>query len=148
MITIFFSSYQGKPKKSFFLFLKILPFFRSICFSLKTFPTSPLISFFFLSPFFSFSLGANPSKIPRFFPHAFSSPHTEFPPRISQKPFFFFFLPNVSSFLQNLSNFILSIRTTPFFFPFSFGNPHLQPWNPNSFSSPLPGVGSCLLITS
>ena len=100
MITIFFSFYQGKPKKSFFLFLKILPFSRSIYFFLKTFPTSPLISFFFLSPFFSFSLGANPSETPRLFPHAFSSPHTKSPPRISQKPFFFFFLPKSPLFFK------------------------------------------------
>ena len=119
MITIFFSSYQGKPKIPLFFFLKILPFSHYLCFSLKTFPISPLrplffFFFFFLSPFFSFSLGAKPSETPRFFLHAFRSLPTESPPRISQK---LFFSLNVSFFPS-------------FFFPL----PHQHPHHPNFLS--------------
>ena len=130
------------------------PLFSDLCFlSFLIFPVlsvflqasqTSLSSFFFLSPFFSFSLGAKPLETPRIFPHAFSSHSTEsFYPDFSKSPSFFSSKCLIfSSFFQTS---ILSIRTTPFSFIFSSGIPHLQPWNPNSFSSHLPKVGSCPL---
>ena len=106
------------------LFSFFSSFSRSLCFSLSLSNFS--FQFFFLSPFFSFSLGAKPLETPRIFPHAFSSHSTEsFYPDFSKTPSFFSSKCLIfSSFFQTS---ILRIRTTPFSFIFSSGIPHLQP---------------------
>ena len=128
MITIFFSSYQGKPKKSFFFFSSRSFFLsRSLFFSLKKpFPLFPLRPLFFFFLFFLSFLSLympNLQRAPDFSPML--SVPIESPPRISQKTLFFSSKRLLFSSLFQTSS--LSIRTTPFSFSFSSGNPHLQP---------------------
>ena len=117
-------------KKTLFFLSKHLIFFLLFQTSL---PNS-------LCSLFSFSLGAKPSETPRIFLPRFQfSSYRISLPRFLKKSLF----PNVPLFLKTFQTSILSIRTTPFSFPFNFRNPHLQPWNPNSFSSHLLEVSSC-----
>ena len=88
----FFSFFPKQTKIPLFFFLKILFIFLFSLFFFKNLSHfSSQTSVFSL--FFSFSLSAKPSETPRIFLQAFSSPPTKSPPKISQKPYFFPFLP-------------------------------------------------------
>ena len=149
VITIFFSSYQGKPKKSFFSFPQDHFFLsRSLCFYLKTFPTFSLRPFFFILSF-SFLFFLSRCQTLRdpytFSPTLLVLPLTESLSGFLKKPLSSFSKRLIfSSFFQT---FLLSICTTPFSFPFSSGKSSPSPLEPQLIQLFLSRGGQLPFIT-